>query len=49
MIKLTQTQMKEISKVAGYNKVKSQIAFVFPNNNQLESVVEEKTSFITAI
>lgn len=36
MIKLTQTQMKEINKVAGYNNI-------FSNNNQLETVVEEKT------
>lgn len=42
MVKLTQPQMKEISKVTGYNNT-------FPNNNQLEALAEEKNPCPAAI
>lgn len=41
MIELIQTQMKGLSKVAVYNKVKSQKSFIFLNSNLLEAVVED--------
>lgn len=41
IMELIQTQMKGLSKVAVYNKVKSQKSFIFLNSNLLEAVVED--------